>query len=87
MKKILDALVSFIVGLLVLIVLAITVVCLFPITVIFAVLGLFYFVGTRVGWIDPKDYEKDDEEIINEIKENLEKNIINNPKQDQNNVE
>lgn len=59
MKKFFRALVDLLVGLLVLIVLAVSAVCLFPVTVICAILGLFYFVGTSVGWIDPKDYEKE----------------------------
>jgi hypothetical protein len=59
MKNFFRALVDLFVGLLVLIVLAVSAVCLFPVTVICAILGLFYFVGTRIGWIDPKEYEKE----------------------------
>ena len=69
MKEILKAFVDFIVGLLILIVLTVSAVCLFPVMVIFAFLGLFYFVGIRMGWIDPEKYET---EIGDEIVSNTE---------------
>jgi hypothetical protein len=67
MKNFFRALVDLLVGLLVLIVLAVSAVCLFPVTIICAILGLFYFAGTRMGWIDPKDYETEigDEPVLN----------------------
>ena len=56
------ALIDFVVGLLCIVVMAAAAICLFPITVVFAVLGLFYFVGTRLGWI--KNLETEELDVV-----------------------
>ena len=56
-------LIDFVVGLLCIAVIVAAAICLFPITIVFAILGLFYFVGKRLGWIKNLETEELDVEV------------------------